>query len=223
VLRGAEAIYLAYYPDLAVPGAAEHIRALTAQAVAGGTKRIVLLSGRGEAGVLPSEQAVRESGAAFTILRAAFFSQNFSEGMLAGAVASGTVAFPAGSVAEPFVDLEDVADVAVAALTDERHAGQIYELTGPRCLTFDEAVQELARATGRPLRYLPISSEAYAAELAAFLPPEYVAFLQQLLAEVLDGHNAHVADGVTRALGRPARDFRAFAEALRAAAAAAAE
>ena len=212
VLRDVEALYIAYHPDLAVPGAADHIRRLAAQAVASGTKRIVLLSGRGEAGVLPSEQAVRESGADFTILRAAFFAQNFSEGMLHDAVLSGTVAFPAGSVAEPFLDVDDLADVAVAALTQEGHAGQTYELTGPRCLTFTEAVAELASATGRDLHYVPVSSAEYASALAAFVPAEFVAFLQQLFDEVLDGHNAFVADGVQRALGRAPRDFRTYAQ-----------
>ena len=211
ILHDVDALYIAYYPDLAVPGAADRIRRLTAQAVASGTKRIVLLSGRCEAGVLPSEQAVRESGADFTILRAAFFAQNFSEGMLHEAVLSGTVAFPAGAIAEPFLDLDDLADVAALALTRDGHAGQTYELTGPRCLTFSEAVAELASATGRELHYAPVSSAAYAKALEAFVPAEFAAFLQQLFDEVLDGHNAFVTDGVERALGRAPRDFRTYA------------
>lgn len=209
VLRGVGSVYLAYYPDLAVPGAAADIGAFAELAAASGVRRIVLLSGRGEPQVLPSEQAVRDCGAAYTILRAAWFSQNFSEGHLLGPILSGELAFPAAEVAEPFVDADDIADVAVAALTDVTgvHAGRIHELTGPRLLTFGEAVAEIARACGRSLRYVPVTSEHYAAELAAHVPAEYAAFLSELFRHVLDGHNAHVTDGVERALGREPRDF----------------
>ena len=82
-------------------------------------------------------------------------------------VLGGEVALPAGDIGEPFVDADDIADVAVAALTDDRHIGQLYELTGPRLLTFAEAVAEIADATGREIRYAPVSLEKYAAELAA--------------------------------------------------------
>lgn len=216
-LEGVRAVYLAYYPDLAVPEAAAHIRAFCERASSSGVARIVLLSGRGEAGVLPSEAAVRESGMAYTILRSAWFSQNFSEGHLLGPVLEGEIAFPAGEVAEPFVDLDDVADVAVAALTDDRHAGATYELTGPRLLTFEEAASEITRASARDVYYRPVSSATYATALADFMPSEHVTFLTQLFAEVLDGHNAYLADGVQRALGRSPRDFRDFArEAARA-------
>lgn len=212
VLHDVDAIYLAYHPDLAVPGAAEQVGALARQAVASGTERIVLLSGRGEDGVLASEEAVRTSGAAVTILRSAFFCQNFSEGFLADGVREGLLEFPAGEVPEPFVDADDIADVAFAALTGEGHAGRIYELTGPRLLTFGQAVEELARATGRPVRYASIPGDEYARRLSAFLPEEVALFLRDLFAEVLDGRNAHVANGVEEALGRPARDFRRYAE-----------
>src|SRR6478609_4840246 len=155
-LAGVGALYLAYYPDLAAPGAAADVRHLSELAVASGVRRIVLLSGRGEQAVLPSEQAVRDCGAAFTILRCAFFCQNFSEGLLAP-LPNGDIVFPAGSVAEPFVDADDIADVALAALTDESHDGEIYELTGPRLLTFAQAASEIARASQRAIRYVPVS------------------------------------------------------------------
>ncbi|HTE56893.1 MAG TPA: hypothetical protein VK698_38840 [Kofleriaceae bacterium] len=210
-LRGVGALYLAYYPDLAVPGAAQHIRALARQAADGGVKRIVLLSGRGEPQVLPAEEGVRDSGAAFTILRAAWFAQNFSEGYLLDPVLAGEVAFPAGDVAEPFLDVDDIADIAAAALTTDRHAGMIYELTGPRLLTFADAVAEIARASGREIRYVPITSAQYGAALAEVMPAEDAGFLTELFRYVLDGHNAHLTDGVERALGRRPRDFADFA------------
>jgi uncharacterized protein YbjT (DUF2867 family) len=213
VLRGVRAVYLTFAPDLAIPGASEAIRAFSEHAVASGVENMVLLSGRGEPQVIPSEQAVRESGASFTIIRAAWFAQNFSEGHFADQVKSGVFAFPGGDVAEPFLDVEDIADVAVAALTDPRHAGQIYELTGPRLLTFHEAMEEISAAAGRKIAYVPISKMGYRAALLPHLPAEEVYFLTDLFEALLDGHNSFVTNGVELALGRAARDFGDFARA----------
>jgi uncharacterized protein YbjT (DUF2867 family) len=211
VLRGVRSAYVVYYPDLAFPGAAAAIRAFAEQAVAAQVRRLVLLSGRGEEEAQVSEQGVRDSGAEWTILRASWFSQDFSEDFLLEPARSGVIAVPAGDVPEPFVDCEDVADVAVAALTEDGHAGQTYELTGPRLLTFADAADEIAKATGREVRYVPVTPEEYASELGQFVPAEHVAALTDLFVNVLDGRNAHVTDGVQRALGRPARDFTEFA------------
>jgi uncharacterized protein YbjT (DUF2867 family) len=211
VLQGVEAVYLAYAPDLAAPGAAERIRDFSLQAVQSGVRRLVLLSGRGEPQAQVSEAGVRESGAELTVLRAAWFCQNFSEGHLHEPLLQGELAFPAGDVQEPFVDAEDIADVAVAALTEEGHAGHTYELTGPRLLGFAQAVAEISEASGRPLRYVPITPAQYADALAPYLPAQEAAFLGELFGQVLDGHNAHLGDGVQRALGRPPRDFREYA------------
>ncbi|MDF2694187.1 MAG: hypothetical protein K0S65_2570, partial [Labilithrix sp.] len=207
-----QAVYLAYAPDLAVPGAAENIRPFAKLAAELGVRRIVLLSGRGEPGVLPSERAVQDSGCEWTILRCAWFSQNFSEGHLLEPVLSGEVAFPAGTMAEPFIDCDDIADVAIAALTETRHVGQIYELTGPRLLTFAEATAAIGDAAHRSVRYVPISSADYEAALVAeHVPADLAKFLVELFTHVLDGHNAHVTDGVERALGRKPRDFDLYA------------
>jgi uncharacterized protein YbjT (DUF2867 family) len=209
-LQGAKAMYLTYFPDLALPEASEQVRRLSSVAVDSGVERIVLLSGRGEHQVWPSERAVRRSGAAFTILRCAWFSQNFSEGHLLGPVLEGELALPASDVREPFIDADDIADVAVAALTDSSHAGQIYDLTGPELLSFGQAVQEIARVTGRAVRYTPISSEAYADALARHLPASHVPFFVELFDMLLDGHNQLLSDGVERALGRKPRDFASY-------------
>jgi uncharacterized protein YbjT (DUF2867 family) len=209
-LRDVGSVYLTFAPDLAMPGASDLIRAFSEQAAASGVENIVLLSGRGEPQVLPSEQAVRESGARFTIIRAALFAQNFSEGHFADQVRSGVFAFPGGDCAEPFLDIEDIADVAVAALTDSRHSGQIYELTGPRLLTFHEALAEISAAAGRTVSYVPISKTEYRAALLPHLPAEEVYFLTDLFEALFDGHNSHIANGVELALGRKARDFSDF-------------
>lgn len=211
-LDGVRSVYISYYPDLAVPGAADTIRALTAQAVAAGVQHLVLLSGRGEQEAQACEQIVKDAGADWTILRASWFSQNFSEGYLRDPVLAGDVALPAGDTPEPFVDVDDIADVAVAALTEVGHAGQLYELTGPRMLTFAEAVAEVAAASGREIRFTDMPREAYAAALTdAGLPGDVVWLVDYLFATVLDGRNAHLTDGVQRALGRPPKDFRDYA------------
>jgi uncharacterized protein YbjT (DUF2867 family) len=214
VLDGVTAVYVSYYPDMAAPGAAEAVGSLSEQAVRAGARRLVLLSGRGEEEALPTERAVREAGADWTILRCSWFAQNFSEAFLLEPVLSGHVVLPASDVPEPFVDVEDVADVAVAALTEDGHAGQIYELAGPRLLTFADAVGEIAAAAGREIRYESVSTEEFAAMLARReAPAEYVQFLTELFTKVLDGRNAHLTDGVRRALGREPRDFTDYARA----------
>jgi uncharacterized protein YbjT (DUF2867 family) len=211
-LRGVGAAYLSYYPDLAAPGAAETAAAFARLAVSSGASRLVLLSGRGEPAAELAEQAVRESGAELTIVRAAWFNQNFSEDYLLGPVLAGEVALPAGEVPEPFVDADDIAEVAVAALTQDGHASQLYELTGPRLLTFAEAVGEIAAAAGRPIGYLPVPADDYAAAAVRHgVPAETAELLSYLFREVLDGRNAWLADGVQRALGRQPRDFASYA------------
>jgi uncharacterized protein YbjT (DUF2867 family) len=211
-LAGASAAYISYYPDLAVPGAPEAVGAFTEQALASGTRRLVLLSGRGEEEAQRAEEVLRESGAEWTVLRCSWFNQNFSEGSFLEAVLAGEVALPAGDVPEPFVDAEDIADAAVAALTEDGHANRLYELTGPRLLTFADAVEEVARATGREVRYERISMEEFTSALAEQdLPADVVGLVSYLFTEVLDGRNAKLDDGVQQALGREPRDFADFA------------
>jgi uncharacterized protein YbjT (DUF2867 family) len=208
VLRGIGAAYVTYIPDLAVPGAADTIGAFAELAVRTGVRRLVLLSGRGEEGALLGERAIQNSGAEWTIVRSAWFNQNFNEGLFVDEVSSGEMTLPVGDVREPFVDADDIADVAVAALTDDRHTGHVYELTGARLITFPEAIREIAQAAGRDIRYVQVSRDQYAALLAGQnVPAEIISLMDYLLATVLDGRNAHVADGVERALGRPPRDF----------------
>ncbi|MFL5832238.1 MAG: NAD(P)H-binding protein [Solirubrobacteraceae bacterium] len=211
-LQGTSAAYVSFFPDVAVPGAPEAIAALADLAVAGGTRRLVLLSGRGEEEAQRAEQALQASGAEWTIVRCSWFMQNFSEGFLRDAVLAGEVALPVGETPEPFVDTDDIADVATVALTEPGHAGQVYELTGPRMLTFGEAVAEIAAALERPVAFTSVDVADYAQAMREQgLPEDVVALVSYLFAEVLDGRNAHLADGVQRALGRPPRDFAQFA------------
>lgn len=211
-LQNVGSVYVTYQPDLAVTGAADTIRSFTDLAVRSGVQRLVLLSGRGEEEAQRCERIVQESGADWTILRCSFFNQNFSESFFLEPVLAGEVALPAGNnVAEPFVDVDDIADVAVAALTEKGHSGELYELTGPRLLTFEEAVGEISRTSNREVRYVPISVEEFASALSRDgVPPEVVELMAYLFTEVLDGRNAYLTDGIRRALGREPRDFASY-------------
>ena len=215
-LDGVSAAYVSYYPDLAIPGAPEAVRAFAELAARNGVRSLALLSGRGEEEAQSAEQALREvgdeAGVEWTIVRCAWFMQNFDENYLLEPILAGEVALPSGNVPEPFVDAGDIADVAVAALAEDGHAGHLYELTGPRLLTMEQAVGEISRATGREIRFVPVTLEEYESVLAeADVPPEFLSFLTYLFGTVLDGHNASTTDGVRRALGREPKDFSDYA------------
>lgn len=211
-VQNVKAAYITYYSDLAFSGAADRVRSFADVAVANGVQHLVVLSGRNEPGAQLGEQAVQESGADWTVVRSSFFAQDFSEYFLVESVMSGEVAFPAGDTAEPFIDVEDIADVVTAALTDDRHKNQLYEVTGPRLLTFANAVGEISEVIGREVRYLPVSAEEYAAAMKeAGMPDDEVAEFVDLFTMIMDGRSQYLADGVQRALGRPSRDFRDFA------------
>ncbi len=211
-LSGVQATYVVYYPDLAFPDAAPTIRAFARTAVDHGVQRLVLLSGRGEEEAVASEQAVQEPGAEWTVLRASWFAQNFSEHFLLGPVLDGVIALPAGEVAEPFIDADDIADVAVAALTQDGHHGRTYELTGSRLLSFADVAAELSHVTGREVCYVSVTPEQYtAAAVDAGMPIEEAGLLTEVFTRVLDGRNARLTHDVEQILGRPARDFADYA------------
>ncbi len=212
VLADVDSVYITYQPDLAFPGAADRVRAFAELAVANGVRRLVLLSGRNEEGALLGEQAVRESGAEWTIVRSSFFAQNFSEGFWVDAVRGGVVAGTASDVVEAFVDADDIAEIVVEALTGDEHVGQLYEVSGPRLLSFHDAVGEISRATGRDIRYVQISPEEFESALVKEgLPASEAKELTELFTTVLDGRSEYLSDGIRRALGREPRDFADYA------------
>ncbi|MEO1323452.1 MAG: NAD(P)H-binding protein [Pseudomonadota bacterium] len=211
-LDGVTAAYITYSPDLAMPGATDAIQAFVIKARKAGVKRLVILSGRGEPEAQACERIVQNSGLEWTVVRASWFFQNFSEAAFLDMVVSGTITLPAGAQIEPYVDADDIADVAFAALTEKHHNGEVYEVTGPRLLTLTEVAAELSRATGRPISYVNVPHDAFISGIAdSGAPKEVVWMLDYLFATVLDGRNAHLTDGVQRALGRPPKDFADFA------------
>lgn len=211
-LRGVDRVYITYAPDLAVPAAQGDIAHLIDLCLAAGVERLVLLSGRGEPGAQACERLVLDAALDATVVRASWFAQNFHEGPFAEMVQAGVVALPVGDIGEAFVDAEDIADVAFAALTEAGHVGEVYEVTGPRLVGFPEAVGCIARAAGRPIRFAAVApADFHAGMVAAGQPPPLADFLVELFETTLDGRNAYVADGVQRALGRPPVDFADYA------------
>ena len=207
-LKDVTTAYITYAPDLAMPGAQDAIQAFANLAKRRGLKRLVLLSGRGEEEAQACERIVQNAGLEWTIVRASWFNQNFSEGAFIDMVLSGAITLPAGDQVEPFVDVDDIADVAVAALTEDHHNEQIYEVTGPRLMTFADVAADLSRATGRKIAYVDVPHDAFVSEIAnSGAPKDVVWMLDYLFSTVLDGRNAHLSDGVQRALGRPPKDF----------------
>jgi uncharacterized protein YbjT (DUF2867 family) len=210
-LAGVEKVYITYYPDLAVPGSIDAIRGLTDLAKEADVRHVVLLSGRNETDAERAEDVVKASGLPWTIVRCAFFSQNFDEGAWLDEVLAGAVSLPVDDAQEPFVDADDIADVVVAALTDVRHVGRLYELTGPRLLSFRDAVAEIGKAAGRDIAFVSVPIDEYTAMLSEHgLPQDFIWLLNHLFTDVL-GSKAQLADGVQRALGREPKDFADYA------------
>lgn len=208
VLSDVAKVYITFQPDLAVPDAVNTIKAFVHAAKASGVQKLVLLSGRGEHEARHCEEIVMSSGVDWTIVRASWFCQNFSESFLLESIVEGFVTLPAEGVLEPFVDADDIADVVVASLTSEAHSGKLYELTGRRLLSFEQAIAEISRATNRVIAYRNISIEAFTHMLKQQnVPSDYIWLLNYLFTEVLDGRNANVCNGVEQALGRKPIEF----------------
>lgn len=210
-LDGVRSAYVTYFPDLAFPGAVEKLEAFASIAKQVGLKKIVLLSGRGEYHAGRGEDVIKASGIPFTVVRAAWFAQNFSEGYLRDPILAGMLPMPGGEMVEPIIDVDDIADVVVEALTDDRHLGEVYEVTGPELLTFADMAKILSETLRRPVQHLPISFEDFHANVAQS-GGEFVAEVFTTIArETLDGRNAYLANGVQRALGREPRTFAQYA------------
>ena len=211
-LSGVGTAYVCYSPDLAFPGVSDLMAQFADRARAHRVRRLVLLSGRGEQGARASERAIQQSGLDWTIVRSSWFAQNFSEHFLLGPVQRGRLVLPAGEVREPFVDLDDLADLAAAALTEEQHAGRLYEITGPRLLSMTDVAAELSAATGRQICYQSCTPAEFVADVTADgIPTPEAEPLADLFQEVLDGRNATLTEDLEMALGRPSTDFADYA------------
>jgi len=211
-LQGMESVYITFQPDLAVPGAKEAIEGFTNLAVKSGVRKVVLLSGKGEQEAEECERIVMNSGLDWTIVRASWFNQNFSESFFLDPILAGHVALPKNEALVPYVDANDIADVVVASLLDDKHNSEIYELTGPRTLTFSDVVREISEATDREIQFTPISMEEYNAIMKKFnLPDDYLWLINYLFEEVLVESNSIVTNDIEKVLGRKPIDFTTYA------------
>ena len=213
-LKGMDRAYIVYYPDLAVPGAKEAITALTEAALKAGLEKVVLLSGKGETEAEACEEIVANSGLNYTLVRASWFSQNFSEGAFMDPVLSGVMALPMPEAQIPFVDTQDIADVVTKVLVDDSYNGETITVTGPTKITFSDVATAISRATGRDIKYQPISMEAFKEGLiASGMPDDFVWLLGYLFKEVLgNADNQTVSNDVERVLGRKAISFEEYAK-----------
>ncbi len=213
-VEGMDAIYITYQPDLAVPGALEAIEGLVKVSKNGHVKKLVLLSGKGEKEAQLCEQVVIHSGLNHTIVRANWFNQNFSENFLVEGVLEGHVALPFSEMKIPFVDANDIAEVAVKALTEEQHNGKIYELTGAEALTFKEAVAIVSEASGREIQFTGISITAYVEAMRQQqVPEDFIWLIEYLFTEVLGNpDNSEITDDIEKVLNRKPISFKEYAK-----------
>lgn len=212
-LEGVEAAYITYYPDLAVPQAESDIRAFVDLAHTLAIKHLVLLSGRGEEGAQHAEAVIKTSGIDWNIVQASWFMQNFSESFMLEGLNAGNLVLPEPKALEPFIDVDDIAEMAVAALTRSELRNQLFEITGPELRSFDHCVALIAQSKNRDISFTTVSIEDYlsgAKELG--LSDDFAWLIQELFVNVLDGRNAYTTDTIARVLGRPARTFQSYVE-----------
>lgn len=210
-LEGIKAAYLVFLPDLAVPGSIEIITAFTELAKKKGVEKLVLLSGRGEEEAQKCEQIVLHCGIPSTVVRASWFAQNFSEYFWQPEVLKGKITIPENHTKEAFIDIDDIAEVAFASLTEDGHEGKIYEVSGPELLSFDDIAHKFSEGLERPIEINHVSMDEFKQGLTqAHVPGDVVNLLEYLFTEVLDGRNAYISNGVEEALGRPATSFTQF-------------
>ena len=211
-LEGMDTVYITFQPDLAVPGALKAIEGFTSQAVKAGIQKMVLLSGKGEKEAELCEQVVMNAGADWTIVRASWFNQNFSESFFLDPILAGHVALPRAEALVPYVDVDDIADVVVESLLDNKHVGQTYELTGPRKLTFEQVIEEISKVTGRDIKFESITMDKYTKMLKEYqVPEDYIWLINYLFTEVLVDRNSSVTNDIEKVLGRKAKDFAEYA------------
>jgi uncharacterized protein YbjT (DUF2867 family) len=208
-MQGMDKVYITFQPDLAVPGALMAIENLTKQAIRCGVKKLVLLSGKGEKEAELCEQVVIHSGLDYTIVRASWFNQNFSESFFLEPILEGFVALPQADVKVPYVDTDDIAEVAVAALISDEHNGKLYQLTGPRSLTFKDVINEISDVTGRDIAFTPIALPAYVSVMKQQgVPADFVWLIEYLFSEVLGNpSNSEITNDIEIVLGRKPKDF----------------
>ena len=212
VLHDIDSVYITFQPDLAVPAAAEIIQKFATLATNLGVQKMVLLSGRGEKEAQLCEEIIKNTAKNWTIVRASWFNQNFSESFFLEPILAGFVALPRAEALEPFTDANDIADVVVECLLHD-HNNQTYELTGPKLLTFPEAIAEIAKATHKEIQFQAVTLEEYKQMLREYqIPEDHIWLVNYLFEQVLDGRNSHITNDIEKVLGRKPTDFETYAK-----------
>ncbi|TDO83057.1 uncharacterized protein YbjT (DUF2867 family) [Flavobacterium chryseum] len=212
VLHEIDSVYITFQPDLAVPAAAEIIQQFATLATNLGVQKMVLLSGRGEKEAQLCEEIIKNTAKNWTIVRASWFNQNFSESFFLEPILAGFVALPRAEALEPFTDANDITDVVVECLLHD-HNNQTYELTGPKLLTFPEAVAEIAKATHKEIQFQAVTLEEYKQMLREYqIPEDHIWLVNYLFEQVLDGRNSQITNDIEKVLGRKPTDFETYAK-----------
>lgn len=211
--QGLTSLYITYQPDLAVPRAEADISRLIDAAKATGIQHLVLLSGRGEEGAENAEKQVINSGLEWNVVRASWFMQNFSESFMLDGVLAREMVLPRAKADEPFIDVDDIADVAVAVLTKRELRNQLFEITGPELLSFEYCVAQISNAIGEDINYHPIHVDDYISSAKQHGMPDDIAWLMnELFTNVLDGSNAFTTNTFQEVLGREPKRFEDYVE-----------
>lgn len=207
-LKNIDTLYVTYQPDLAVPKAESDINNLITQVKQAGVQHLVLLSGRGEEGAELAERQVINSGLSWNVVRASWFMQNFSESFMLDGIVDRTLVLPKAKALEPFIDVDDIADVVVASITREELRNQLFEITGPELLSFETCVETIGSAIGETIAYHPTAVDDYITTAKKHGMPDDVAWLmRELFTNVLDGRNAHTTNTIQSVLGREPKSF----------------
>ena len=142
-----------------------------------------------------------------SILRPAWFMQNFSEGHLVPV--DGFITVPTGDGAEAFIDIQDIAAVAAATLADpDTHAGAQYALTGPDAMSVADAAHVITAITGQPVKHRNIDRQTWIkASIAAGIPADYSDMLALLTDTVASGHGSRPTNDVERVTGASPTSF----------------
>lgn len=210
-LYGTSALYLNYFPNPALPPAIKHIYKICNLAKELNVKHITLLSERGNEVAKLCESIVINSVESSTIVRASQFYQNFTEGFFNYCIENCTFALPVANIKEPFIDIDDIADVVVASLTDERHKNMIYEVTGPELLSFSDVANKFSEVLGKNIKFTQVSLGEFSLTLNRLgLAQEIIQMFRYLFTVTLDGRNESLSNGVELALNRLPKTFDDF-------------
>ena len=158
------------------------------------------------------ERQLMQSGLAYTILRPTGFMQNFVNYDAARIAADAAIRAPLGDARVSWIDVRDIAGVAAAVMDEEGHDGRVYDLSGPEALSHHEVAAKLSAATGREIRYEPLSdAEWFRQMLARGLPAAAARSMLSLYQAYREADPGPVTGWVEVLTARSPRSFDAFA------------